>query len=86
MSTIRLLDKINHSLARDRRRQVLAQVMTASPHSRLGATAPTLHAIHHSPAMTGEQKTQRFMNVLQWANSWRNENKTLRTRVQSKRG
>jgi hypothetical protein len=79
MSTIRKLDPA-HRLERDRRREALAQVMAASPHTRLGATASTLSKIYRSPAMSGAEKTQRFMNVFAWAASHRNENWALKVR------
>ena len=79
MSTIRKLDP-THRLERDRRRQALAQVMVASPHTRLGAIAPTLNSIYRSPAMSGAEKTQAFLNAFAWAASKRNEKITLRVR------
>lgn len=80
MSTIRKLDPA-HRLERDRRREALAQVMLASPHTRLGAIAPTLSKVYRSPAMSGAQKTQRFINAFGWAASKRNENWTLHERT-----
>ena len=77
MSTIRKLDP-SHRLERNRRREALAQIMKASPHTRLGATAPRLHKVYHSSALTGAEKTNIFMRVIQWANSRRNENWSLK--------
>jgi len=80
MSTIRKLDPA-HRIERDRRREALAQVMVASPHTRLGAIAPRLNKVYRSPAMSGAQKTQAFMNAFGWAASERNENWKLRERT-----
>lgn len=80
MSTIRKLDP-GHRLERDRRRKALAQAMAASPHTRLGATAPRLHKVYRSPAMSGAQKTQAFVNVFGWAASHRNENWKMHERA-----
>ena len=75
MSTIRKLDPA-HRLERDRRREALAQILLASPHTRLGALASKLSKVYRSPAMTGAEKTEAFSNSIRWAAGKRSENWT----------